>query len=86
MSRQGTLWEETLFLSSARENGNLQHGAVSVDEKLVRDSMGGRNLVSLTLTGFLLKASEAHQVSFEDDRGRLKIGILSNRFIKVSLN
>lgn len=48
--------------------------------------MGERNLVSLTLTGFLLKASEAHQVSFEDDRGRSKIGILSNRFIKVSLN
>lgn len=44
--------EETLILNSARENGNLQHGAVSVDEKLV--SMGERNLVSLTLTGFLL--------------------------------
>lgn len=33
-----------------------------------------------------MKASEAHQVSFEDGRELLKTGILSNRFIKVSLN
>lgn len=79
-----------MILNSARENGNLQHGAVSVDEKLVRDSMGERNLVSLTLTGFLLKASQAHQVSFEDDRGLLKIRILSKQiyqgFIKLDFH
>lgn len=56
-------------VNSARENGNLQHGAVSEDEKLVRKRVGERNLVSLTLTGFLLK----------DDRGLLKTGILSKQ-------
>lgn len=61
-----------------------------VDEKLVRDSVGERNLVSLTLTGFLLKAGQAHQVSFEDDRGLLKIGILRKQnyqgFIKLDFH
>lgn len=67
MDQAGNHWF-LMILNEARENGNLQPwNRIPANRKSVRDGWEGSGQPDLT--GFLLQAGQAYQVSFKDGRG-----------------